>query len=50
MMVPYLGSEEIAAAIPGAEFVTLETGHGCMIEEMPAYNAAVQTWLAAQAG
>ncbi|CAN5498155.1 alpha/beta hydrolase [soil metagenome] len=50
MMVPYLGSEEISAAIPGAEFVTLETGHGCMIEEMPAYNAAVQTWLAKQAG
>ena len=48
MMVPYLGSEEIAAAIPGAEFVTLETGHGCMIEEMPAYNAAVQSWLATQ--
>jgi aminoacrylate hydrolase len=48
MMVPYLGSEEIAAAIPGAEFVTLETGHGCMIEEMSAYNAAVQAWLATQ--
>ena len=45
MMVPYLGSEEIAAAIPGAEFVSLETGHGCMIEEMPAYNAAVQNFL-----
>ena len=45
MMVPYLGSEEIAAAIAGAEFVTLETGHGCMIEEMPAYNAAVQGFL-----
>jgi aminoacrylate hydrolase len=48
MMVPYLGSEEIAAAIPGAEFVTLETGHGCMIEEMPVYNAAVQGFLANQ--
>ena len=48
MMVPYLGSEEIAAAIPEAELVTLKTGHGCMIEEMPAYNAAVQTWLAKQ--
>jgi aminoacrylate hydrolase len=48
MMVPYFGSEEIAAAIPGAEFVTLETGHGCMIEEMPAYNAAVQGFLTKQ--
>jgi aminoacrylate hydrolase len=48
MMVPYLGSDEIAAAIPGAELVTLETGHGCMIEEMPAYNAAVQGFLARQ--
>jgi aminoacrylate hydrolase len=45
MMVPYLGSVEIAAAIPGAEFVTLETGHGCMIEEMPAFNAALQSFL-----
>ena len=48
MVVPYLGAEEIAGAIPGAEFVTLETGHGCMIEEMPAYNAAVQGFLAKQ--
>ena len=48
MMVPYLGAEEVAGAIPGAEFVTLETGHGCMIEEMPAYNAAVQGFLAKQ--
>ena len=45
MMVPYLGSVEIAGAIPGAEFVTLETGHGCMIEEMPAFNAALQSFL-----
>jgi pimeloyl-ACP methyl ester carboxylesterase len=47
MMVPYFGAEEIAAAIPGAELVTLDTGHGCMIEEMPAYNAALQAFLAA---
>lgn len=46
MMVPYLGSQEIAGAIPGAEFVTLETGHGCMIEEMPAFNEALQNFLA----
>jgi aminoacrylate hydrolase len=48
MMVPYLGSAEIAAAIPGAELVTLETGHGCMIEEMPEYDAAVRSFLARQ--
>lgn len=48
MVVPFLGAEEIAGAIPGAEFVTLETGHGCMIEEMPAYNAAIQGFLAMQ--
>lgn len=45
MMVPYLGSVEIAGAIPGAELVTLETGHGCMIEEMPAFNAGLQSFL-----
>jgi pimeloyl-ACP methyl ester carboxylesterase len=48
MIVPYFGSEEIAAAIEGAELVTLESGHGSMIEEMPAYNAALQTFLAKQ--
>ncbi|MGH2749769.1 MAG: alpha/beta fold hydrolase [Actinomycetota bacterium] len=49
MMVPYLGSQEIAGAIPGAELVTLATGHGCMIEEMPAYNSALQSFLARHA-
>jgi aminoacrylate hydrolase len=44
--VPYLGSEEIAATIPGAKFVTLETGHGCMIEEMEPFNRAVTEFLA----
>jgi aminoacrylate hydrolase len=48
MVVPYLGAVEIAGAIPGAEFLSLESGHGCMIEEMPAYNAAVQGFLARQ--
>lgn len=48
MMVPYLGSQEIAEAIPGAELVTLETGHGCMLEEMPAYNSALQSFLVQQ--
>ena len=46
MTVPYFGSEEIAAAIPGAELVTLETGHGCMIEEMEDFNRAVIRFLA----
>jgi pimeloyl-ACP methyl ester carboxylesterase len=46
MTVPYLGSQEIAAAIPGAELVTLETGHGCMIEEMEPFNRAVTEFLA----
>jgi pimeloyl-ACP methyl ester carboxylesterase len=46
MTVPYLGSEEIAAAIPGAKLVTLETGHGCMIEEMEPFNRAVTDFLA----
>ena len=45
-MVPFIGSEEIAAAIPGAELVALETGHGCMIEEMQAFNDAVAGFLA----
>lgn len=44
--VPYLGSEEIAATIPGARLVTLETGHGCMIEEMEPFNQAVTEFLA----
>jgi pimeloyl-ACP methyl ester carboxylesterase len=44
--VPYLGSEEIAATIPGARLVTLETGHGCMIEEMEPFNRAVTEFLA----
>lgn len=46
MTVPYFGSEEIAAAIPGAKLVTLETGHGCMIEEMEPFNRAVTEFLA----
>jgi pimeloyl-ACP methyl ester carboxylesterase len=45
MTVPFFGSEEIAAAIPGAQLVALETGHGCMIEEMDAYNRAVRDFL-----
>ncbi|HEY7874478.1 MAG TPA: alpha/beta fold hydrolase [Actinomycetota bacterium] len=46
MTVPYFASEEIAGAIPGAKLVTFETGHGCMIEEMDAFNRAVTEFLA----
>jgi pimeloyl-ACP methyl ester carboxylesterase len=45
MMVPYFAQEEIAGAIPGAELATFETGHGCMIEEMDAFNARVSEFL-----
>lgn len=44
-MVPYLGSREIAGAIPDAEFVSFETGHGCMVEEMEPFNAKVTEFL-----
>jgi aminoacrylate hydrolase len=47
-MVPYLGSKEIAEAIPNAEFVSFETGHGCMVEEMEPFNAKVSEFLRAQ--
>lgn len=47
-MVPYLGSEEIAAAIPNAELVSFETGHGCMVEEMEPFNAKVSEFLKSQ--
>jgi pimeloyl-ACP methyl ester carboxylesterase len=45
MIVPGFGAEEIAAAIPGAELTMFETGHGCMIEEMGAFNDRVTTFL-----
>jgi 3-oxoadipate enol-lactonase len=45
-MVPYLGSQEIANAIPNSEFVTFETGHGCMIEEMEPFNQKIEEFLA----
>lgn len=44
--VPGFASEEIAAAIPGAELRMFETGHGCMIEEMESFNAAIAEFLA----
>ncbi len=46
MLVPGFASEEIAAAIPGAELVMLDTGHACMVEEMQAFNDAVSGFLA----
>ncbi|MFN2389008.1 MAG: alpha/beta fold hydrolase [Actinomycetota bacterium] len=45
-MVPFLGSEEIAAAIPGAELSAFETGHGAPIEEMEAFNTRLSSFLA----
>jgi pimeloyl-ACP methyl ester carboxylesterase len=46
MMVPGFASEEIAAAIPGAELTMFETGHGCMVEEMTGFNERVGRFLA----
>ncbi|MFN2594266.1 MAG: alpha/beta fold hydrolase [Actinomycetota bacterium] len=45
MLVPYFAAEEIAGAIPGAKFVTFETGHACMIEELDAFNGAISDFL-----
>jgi pimeloyl-ACP methyl ester carboxylesterase len=45
LMVPGFASEEIAAAIPGAQLVMLETGHGAMVEEMEPFNAALSRFL-----
>lgn len=47
MIVPGFASEEIAAAIPGAELRMFATGHGCMVEEMTEFNDAVTTFLKA---
>ncbi|HEX2295294.1 MAG TPA: alpha/beta fold hydrolase [Actinomycetota bacterium] len=47
MMVPGFASEEIAAAIPGAELTMFETGHGCMVEEMTEFNDRISKFLAA---
>lgn len=46
MMVPGFASAEIAATIPGAELVMMETGHGSGVEEMGTFNEAVSTFLA----
>jgi aminoacrylate hydrolase len=45
MIVPFFASEEIAAAIPGAKLVALETGHGMLVEEMDAFNAVLRDFL-----
>ena len=45
MIVPGFGSEEVAAAIPGAQLRMFATGHGCMVEEMTEFNAAVTGFL-----
>lgn len=50
MMVPGFASEEIAAAIPGAELTMFETGHGCMVEEMTEFNGRVSAFLAGLLG
>jgi pimeloyl-ACP methyl ester carboxylesterase len=46
MMVPGFASKEISEAIPGAELEMFRTGHGCMIEELEPFNAAVSKFLA----
>jgi pimeloyl-ACP methyl ester carboxylesterase len=45
MIVPFFASEEIAGAIPGADLVAFETGHGLMVEEMEGFNAALRRFL-----
>jgi pimeloyl-ACP methyl ester carboxylesterase len=45
MMVPGFASEEIAAAIPGAQLRMFETGHGCLIEEMSEVNEMLSGFL-----
>lgn len=44
-MVPFIASEEIAAAIPGAELAVFETGHGAPLEEAEAFNACIVDFL-----
>jgi 3-oxoadipate enol-lactonase len=46
VLVPFFAAQEIAEAIPGAEFAGFETGHGLMVEEMDAFNAKVGAFLA----
>lgn len=46
MMVPGFASEEIAAAIPGAELVMLDGAHGLAFELMEDFNKTVTDFLA----
>jgi pimeloyl-ACP methyl ester carboxylesterase len=45
MTVPFFAAEEIARAIPGAEFEAFDSGHGLMLEEMDAFNARLGKFL-----
>jgi len=45
IMVPGFASEEIAAAIPGAELAMFDAGHGLMFEEMEAFNRRLRGFL-----
>jgi aminoacrylate hydrolase len=45
LMVPALAGREIAQAIPDAEYVEFETGHGLMIEEMDTFNKTIRDFL-----
>lgn len=45
MMVPAFCSEELAAAIPGAELRMFDSGHALMFEEMDAFNALLRDFL-----
>jgi pimeloyl-ACP methyl ester carboxylesterase len=44
-MVPGFASEEIAAAIPGADLEMLDSGHGLMLEEADAFNRTLNAFL-----
>ena len=45
MMIPGFASEEIAAAIPGAQLEMYDKGHGLMLEEMDAFNRRLRGFL-----
>jgi aminoacrylate hydrolase len=50
MIVPFFASQEIAEAIPAAELVEFETGHGMLVEEMDVFNIALAEFLASVNG
>lgn len=45
MMVPCFASKEIADAIPGARYETIEGGHGIMVEQMQPFNDLISEFL-----